>query len=146
MPRSAGRPKASSLAAAGSAIVWPRAGPSPTKAAIRLRVSSICSSIAARSEAAEASKLEGCETALRHVQAYAVNAGDGPLMRACGAFSLQLSSAKGQRPEAVRAALEVCVNGVAKLVSLGPEHAARREEIAEGVRHAVGKATLQRAA
>jgi CheY-like chemotaxis protein len=101
---------------------------------------------AAAAFAADASKLEGCETALRHVQAYAVNGGDGPLMRACGAFSLQLSSAKGQRPEAVRAALEVCVNGVARLVSLGPEHAARREEIAEGVRHAVGKATLQRAA
>ena len=40
--------------------------------------------------------------ALRHVQAYAVNSGDGPLMRACAAFALQLSSAKGLRVEAVR--------------------------------------------
>jgi hypothetical protein len=101
---------------------------------------------AAAAYAADSNKLEGCELALRQVQAYAVNAGDGPLMRACAAFALQLSSAKGLRPEAVRAALEVCVNGVVKLVTLGPEQAARREEIAEGVRQAVGKAALQRAA
>ena len=101
---------------------------------------------AAVAYAADANKLEGCELALRQVQAYAVNAGDGPLMRACAAFGLQLSSAKGLRPEAVRASLEVCVNGVVKLVSLGAGQAARREEIAEGVRQAVGKASMQRAA
>lgn len=101
---------------------------------------------AAAAYAADSNKLAGCELALRQVQAYAVNAGDGPLMRACAAFALQLSSAKGLRPEAVRSALEVCVNGVVKLVSLGPEQAARREEIAEGVRQAVGKAAMQRAA
>lgn len=101
---------------------------------------------AAVAYAADANKLEGCEVALRQVQAYAVNAGDGPLMRACAAFALQLSSAKGLRPEAVRAALEVCVNGVVKLVSLGADQASRREEIAEGVRQAVGKASMQRAA
>jgi CheY-like chemotaxis protein len=96
--------------------------------------------------AVDSSKLEPCEIALRQVQAYAVNAGDGPLMRACAAFALQLTSAKGLRPEAVRAALEVCVNGVVKLVSLGPDQAMRREELAEGVRQAVGKASMQRAA
>lgn len=101
---------------------------------------------AAGAYAADANKLEGCELALRQVQAYAVNSGDGPLMRACAAFALQLSSAKGLRPEAVRASLEVCVNGVVKLVSLGAGEAARREEIAEGVRQAVGKASMQRAA
>ncbi len=101
---------------------------------------------AAAAYALDAKKLEGCEQALRQVQAYAVNAGDGPLMRACAAFALQLSSAKGLRPEAVRASLEVCVNGVVKLVSLGAEQGARREEIAEGVRQAVGKASMQRAA
>ncbi len=90
--------------------------------------------------------LEPCEIALRNVQAYAVNSGDGPLMRACAAFSLQLSSARGLRPEAVKASLAVCVDGVSKLVSLGADQAARREEIAEGVRMAVGKAALQRAA
>lgn len=101
---------------------------------------------AATAYATDANKLEPCELALRHVQAYAVNAGDGPLMRACAAFALQLSSAKGLRPEAVRASLEVCVNGVVKLVSLGANEAGRREEIAEGVRQAVGKAAMQRAA
>jgi CheY-like chemotaxis protein len=101
---------------------------------------------AAAAFALDSSKLEMCEIALRQVQAYAVNAGDGPLMRACAAFALQLSSAKGLRPEAVRASLDVCVNGVVKLVSLGPKEAARREEIAEGVRQAVGKAAMQRAA
>jgi hypothetical protein len=40
----------------------------------------------------------------------------------------------------------VCVDGVTKLVSLGQNEARRREEIAEGVRMAVGKAALQRAA
>jgi CheY-like chemotaxis protein len=101
---------------------------------------------AASTFAGDTSMLEPCEVALRNVQAYAVNAGDGPLMRACAAFALQLSSAKGLRPEAVRASLDVCVNGVAKLVSLGASEAARREEIAEGVRQAVGKASMQRAA
>jgi len=101
---------------------------------------------AAAAYASDSSKLEPCEVSLRHVQAYAVNAGDGPLMRACAAFALQLSSAKGLRPEAVRASLEVCVNGVVKLVSLGAGEASRREEIAEGVRQAVGKAAMQRAA
>lgn len=101
---------------------------------------------AAAAYAVDVKKLEGCEHALRQVQAYAVNSGDGPLMRACAAFALQLSSAKGLRPEAVRASLEVCVNGVVKLVSLGSTDAARREEIAEGVRQAVGKASMQRAA
>lgn len=101
---------------------------------------------AAARYAVDASKLEPCELALRQVQAYAVNVGDGPLMRACAAFALQLTSARGLRPEAVRAALEVCVNGVVKLMSLGPDQTARREEIAEGVRQAVGKASMQRAA
>jgi CheY-like chemotaxis protein len=96
--------------------------------------------------AMDPTKIEPCEAALRQVQAYAVNAGDGPLMRACAAFALQLSSAKGLRPEAVRAALDTCVNGVVKLVSLGPDDAMRREEIAEGVRQAVGRAAMQRAA
>lgn len=101
---------------------------------------------AAAAYALDATKSDGCEAALRQVQAYAVNSGDGPLMRACAAFTLQLSSAKGLRPEAVRASLEVCVSGVVKLVSLGADQTERREEIAEGVRQAVGKASMQRAA
>jgi CheY-like chemotaxis protein len=132
----AGAPKARRKADDASTIIDPKT--------VQTVVDNLVS--AAVAYAADANKLEGCEVALRQVQAYAVNAGDGPLMRACAAFGLQLSSAKGLRPEAVRAALEVCVNGVVKLVSLGATEAARREEIAEGVRQAVGKASMQRAA
>jgi CheY-like chemotaxis protein len=132
----AGAPKARRKADDGAAFVDPKT--------VQTVVDNLVA--AAVAYAADANKLEGCETALRQVQAYAVNAGDGPLMRACAAFALQLSSAKGLRPEAVRSALEVCVNGVVKLVSLGADQAARREEIAEGVRQAVGKASMQRAA
>ena len=100
-----------------------------------------------RAYAADASQVEPCEAALRHVQAYAVNAGDGPLMRACAAFALQLSSAKGLRPEAVRAVAGSVRQwrGEAGRRS-DADQAARREEIAEGVRQAVGKAAMQRAA
>lgn len=96
--------------------------------------------------ALDSRKGDACEAALRQVQAYAVNAGDGPLMRACAAFALQLSSAKQIRPEAARAALEVCVNGVMKLASLGANETAQRDTIAESVRQAVAKAAMQRAA
>lgn len=116
----------------------------PGAATLRDAVDMLRTAATAFSE--NAAMLEPCEIALRNVQAYAVNAGDGPLMRACAAFALQLSSAKGLRPEAVKASLMVCVDGVTKLVSLGQNEARRREEIAEGVRMAVGKAALQRAA
>lgn len=96
--------------------------------------------------ALDSRKGDACEAALRQVQAYAVNAGDGPLMRACAAFALQISSAKQIRPEAARAALEVCVNGVIKLASLGADQTAQRDTIAESVRQAVAKAAMQRAA
>jgi len=132
----AGAPKARRKADDASAVIDPKT--------VQMVVDNLVA--AAVAYVADAKKLEGCELALRRVQAYAVNAGDGPLMRACAAFALQLSSAKGLRPEAVRASLEVCVNGVVKLVSLGATEAARREEIAEGVRQAVGKASMQRAA
>jgi CheY-like chemotaxis protein len=132
----AGAPKARRKADDASAVIDPKT--------VQMVVDNLVA--AAVAYVADAKKLEGCELALRRVQAYAVNAGDGPLMRACAAFALQLSSAKGLRPEAVRASLEVCVNGVVKLVSLGATDAARREEIAEGVRQAVGKASMQRAA
>jgi CheY-like chemotaxis protein len=89
---------------------------------------------------------EACETALRHVQAYAVNAGDGPLMRACAAFALQLSSWRSMRAEAARAALDACMNGVAHLAATPVTETAAREAVAEGVRQAVAKAAMQRAA
>jgi hypothetical protein len=40
----------------------------------------------------------------------------------------------------------VCADGVTKLVALGELEVAQREEIAEGVRIAVGRAALQRVA
>lgn len=96
--------------------------------------------------ALDSRKGDACESALRQVQAYAVNAGDGPLMRACAAFALQLASARQLRPEAARAALEVCVNGVLQLASLSVDQGAQRDVIAENVRQAVAKAAMQRAA
>lgn len=87
-----------------------------------------------------------CEAALRFVQAYAVNAGDGPMMRACTAFALQLNAAKTLRPEAAQAALDACMNGVAELAATPPAETAKRDAIAESVRQAVAKAAMQKAA
>ncbi len=96
--------------------------------------------------AADGVTLEPCEAALRQVQAYAVNAGDGPLMRACAAFTLQLTAAKMQKAETLKETLQVCVDGVARLVSIDGKEAQRREAIAEAVRDAVAKAAQRRAA
>jgi CheY-like chemotaxis protein len=101
---------------------------------------------AAAAFAVDSSKADGCDAALRAVQGYAVNAGDGPLMRACAAFALQISSSKGLRQEAARAALQACVNGVAQLASMSREDGGSREAVAESVRQAVAKAAMQRAA
>ncbi|MBC7770614.1 MAG: response regulator [Phycisphaerales bacterium] len=91
-------------------------------------------------------KKRDCETALRAVQGYAVNAGDGPLMRTCAAFALQLTAARMQPPAAAKAAFEACVAGVTRLSAASAESAQAREAVAEGVRHAVAKAAIQRAA
>jgi CheY-like chemotaxis protein len=88
---------------------------------------------------------DACEVALRNVQAYAVNAGDGPLMRACASLTLQLQN-KYARTDVSRTALEACVGGMAHLAALPVEQTQRREEIVEGVRQAVGRAAMQRAA
>jgi len=96
--------------------------------------------------AADPTQPRDCETALRAVQGYAVNAGDGPLMRACAAFALQLNSARTQPAEVAKAALEACVNGVSKLAATPRSNAHEREVMAEGVRQAVAKAAMQRAA
>lgn len=103
---------------------------------------------AAAAAAARSSTGEVCETPLRQVQAYAVNAGDGPLMRACAAFSLQISATRTQLAEVWRPAIEGCAQGVAELASLpvSAETAARREAIAERVRQTVAKAAALRAA
>jgi CheY-like chemotaxis protein len=96
--------------------------------------------------AQDAAKAEACESALRQVQAYAVNAGDGPLLRACAAFTLQIKASRAVRNEPARAALQACAQGVAELASLDPAQAERRDAAAERVREAVAKAALQRAA
>jgi CheY-like chemotaxis protein len=95
---------------------------------------------------ADSRKIDACEAALRAVQAYAVNVGDGPLMRACAAFALQISATSGQRKEAAHAAIEACANGVSHLAATPVSEAARRDAIAENVRQAVAKAAMQRAA
>ena len=86
-----------------------------------------------------------CQAALKKVQSYAVNAGDGPLMRACAAFGLQLSS-KGLRPDAAKAALEACTAGITELAATAVEETERRDAMAESVRQAVAKAAALRAA
>jgi CheY-like chemotaxis protein len=96
--------------------------------------------------AGDSGKVAGCEAALRFVQAYAVNAGDGPLMRACAAFALQVAASRNQRNEAARLALETCASGVVQLVAIDNGQGDAREAIAEHVRQAVAKAAMQRAA
>ena len=88
---------------------------------------------------------DACEAALRQVQAYAVNSGDGPLMRTCNAFALQLG-ARNQRLDAAKAALAACMAGVAQLAEIEAGEAERREQVAEGVRQAVARAASQKAA
>jgi CheY-like chemotaxis protein len=101
---------------------------------------------AAGAYAVDARKVDACEAALRFVQAYAVNAGDGPLMRACAAFALQVNASRSQRNDAARSALETCINGVVQLAAMGADKTDAREAIAENVRQAVAKAAMQRAA
>jgi CheY-like chemotaxis protein len=96
--------------------------------------------------AEDSAKADACEAALRQVQAYAVNAGDGPLMRACAVFSLQIKALLCLRNNVNRAALKACTQGVAELVSIDAGETARRDAIAERMRDAVTKAALQRAA
>ena len=103
-------------------------------------------SAAALAFAKDSAKGDACEAALRQVQAYAVNAGDGPLMRACAAFTLQIKSSRSVRTDAARAALDACASGVAELASLPVNESLRRDAAAERVREAVAKAALQRAA
>lgn len=103
-------------------------------------------SSAALAFVADGAKADACEAALRQVQAYAVNAGDGPLMRACAAFALQIKALQSVRNDVTRGALQACSHGVAELASLGAGEAAQRDAVAERVREVVAKAALQRVA
>jgi CheY-like chemotaxis protein len=102
--------------------------------------------VATAAYGADSRKVESCEATLRFVQAYAVNAGDAPLMRTCAAFALQINNSRSQRNEAARSALEACVNGVVQLTSIDVAQTEAREAIAEHVRQSVAKAAMQRAA
>lgn len=85
-----------------------------------------------------------CEAALRFVQAYAVNASDGPLRRVCAAFAQQLT-AQNLSPELVRHAIERCLDGVMQLTTgaLPPE---ARDAVAERVSLTVATTIAPRAA
>jgi len=102
-------------------------------------------SVAAAQFMVDPRRKEACEAALRPVQSYAVNAGDGPLMRACAAFALQVGQ-KDVRPDAARSALEACINGIAELATTDVDKLQERNAIAENVRLAVAKAAMQKAA
>ena len=103
-------------------------------------------SIATVALGADTARGEACEAALRQVQAYAVNAGDGPLMRVCAAFALQITATRTQKVEVARKALEACMKGVAELAKDATAAAEQREAVAERVREAVAQAVTRRAA
>lgn len=122
------------------ADVEPQAGGAAT---LRSKVEALAADAA--KYARDPRQREACEAALRHVQAYAVNAGDGPMMRACAAFALQLDT-KNLRSDMTAAAVDACVNGIARLAALPADKAAERDAIAEQVRKAVAHAAMHRAA
>mgnify|MGYP002624006888 CR=1 FL=1 len=89
-------------------------------------------------------QIKPCEAALRFVQGYAVNAGDGPLMRACAAFG-QLLGTQNLAGERLRVALEACVEGVVRLSS-GTLKPAEREALAARLGEVVSRVLAPRAA
>lgn len=99
---------------------------------------------AAHAYVLDTAQAKTCEAALRFVQAYAVNASDGPLMRVCAAFAMQLA-AQNVRPDALRYSTDLCVEGVSQL-AVGKMKPAEREDLAERVRATVAKAIAPRAA
>src|SRR5262249_31646105 len=74
-----------------------------------------------------------CESALRRVQAYAVNANDAALMSVCGTLAQQLT-AHDLRSEAGKTALNVCAAGIVRLAELGLGAAEERAEAAAAVK------------
>lgn len=79
-----------------------------------------------------------CESALRRVQAYAVNANDKPLMSVCGTLAQQLTM-HDLRSEAGKAALKVCAHGISQLAELGLGAHEQRNQVAAGVQGAIAK-------
>lgn len=118
----------------------------PAMPALTLEQAVAALSAATQQTIEDPAKASMCEAALRFVQAYAVNGGDGPMMRACAAFALQLSGVKSLRPEQARAVLKTCADGVAQLAATPLAQSDQRDAIAESVRQIVAKAAIQRAA
>jgi CheY-like chemotaxis protein len=79
-----------------------------------------------------------CESALRRVQAYAVNANDGALMSVCGTLAQQLT-AHDLRSDAGKTALKVCAAGISQLAELGLGASAQRAQVAADVQQAIAK-------
>jgi hypothetical protein len=86
-----------------------------------------------------------CESALRRVQAYAVNANDAALMSVCGTLAQQLS-AHDLRSEAGKNALNICAAGISKLAGLGLGAAEKRADVAAQVKQALAKIAIAKAA
>ncbi len=86
-----------------------------------------------------------CESALRRVQAYAVNANDGALMSVCGSLAQQLT-AHDLRSEAGKTALNVCAAAIARLADLGLGAAQERAQVAAQVKNEMAKIALAKAA
>ncbi|HRP11340.1 MAG TPA: response regulator [Terricaulis sp.] len=120
------------------------AGAKPAMPALTLEQAVAALAAAAQEFAADPKQMKTCEAALRFVQAYAVNASDGPLRGVCAAFAQQLG-AQNVPNDTRRMAVEVCVEGVARLAAeqLKP---AEREAIARRTQAAVSKAIAPRAA
>lgn len=86
-----------------------------------------------------------CESALRRVQAYAVNANDAALMSVCGTLAQQLT-AHDLRSEAGKHALNVCAAGIARLAEIGLGAQDERAQVASQVKNALAKLALAKAA
>jgi CheY-like chemotaxis protein len=86
-----------------------------------------------------------CESALRRVQGYAVNANDAALMSVCGTLAQQLT-AHDLRSDAGKLALNICAAGIGKLADLGVGDAEKRAHVAAQVKQALGKIALTKAA
>lgn len=99
---------------------------------------------AAHAYVLDATQSKTCEAALRFVQAYAVNAGDGALMQVCAAFAQQIA-AQNVPGDMRRHAIERCVEGVAQLTTGGLEPA-ERDALAARVRLTVAQTIAPRAA
>lgn len=79
-----------------------------------------------------------CEAPLRRVQAYAVNANDGPLMNVCSTLARQLT-AHDLRSTAGKAALSVCAAAIGQLAELGLNQTAQREQVANSVQGEIAR-------